>query len=392
MALSGPATLSFTELKGGPPTARPISVKIKSDDYLELRAAADALKSAIGAIPGTRDVVDDDVPGRAELRLLLNREKMARAGVGPAEVARLLRLYGEGETVASTRDDGEKVEVVVRSRAEPMVDIAELLQRPVLLGDGRSATLGSLVDAETRQAKGYIRHYQLVRAITVEADLDKTQIDTLEANNRLKAAWAELRVRFPATQLDFSGELDDIQESLDAMIMLFGLGVGLIYLILATQFRSYFQPFIILLTVPLAFTGVVLGLIVSGNPLSLYTLYGVIALTGIAVNSAIVLIDAANERRLAGMSVLHAAIYAARRRVVPILITTTTTVGGLMSLAIGLGGKSLMWGPVAATIVWGLGFSTILTLFAIPLVYRLAMAKGGQRRSGVPFWRRLARP
>jgi len=107
-------------------------------------------------------------------------------------------------------------------------------------------------------------------------------------------------------------------------------------------------------------------------------LYGVIALTGIAVNSAIVLIDAANERREAGMSVQHAAIYAARRRVVPILITSTTTIGGLFSLAIGLGGKSLMWGPVAASIVWGLGFSTVLTLFAVPLVYRMAMQRNGR--------------
>ena len=117
------------------------------------------------------------------------------------------------------------------------------------------------------------------------------------------------------------------------------------------------------------------GLLLSGNPLSLYTLYGVIALTGIAVNSAIVLIDAANERRAVGMSVQHAIIYAARRRVVPILITSTTPIGGLFSLAVGLGGKSLMWGPVAASIVWGLGFSTVLTLFAIPLVYRLALQR-----------------
>ena len=156
------------------------------------------------------------------------------------------------------------------------------------------------------------------------------------------------------------------------MVRLLAMGVGLIYLILAAQFRSYWQPFLILVTVPLAFTGVVLGLFVSNNPMSLYTLYGVIALTGIAVNSAIVLIDAANERLAAGMSVLHAAVYAARRRVVPILITTTT-IGGLFSLAVGLGGKSLMWGPVAASIVWGLGFSSVLTLFAIPLIYRLVM-------------------
>ena len=120
-------------------------------------------------------------------------------------------------------------------------------------------------------------------------------------------------------------------------------------------------------------------LLVSGNPMSLYTLYGVIALTGISVNAAIVLIDAANERLRDGMSVLHAILYAARRRVVPILITSTTTIGGLFSLAVGLGGKSLMWGPVAASIVWGLGFSTVLTLFVIPLVYRFAMGRVHRR-------------
>ena len=102
-----------------------------------------------------------------------------------------------------------------------------------------------------------------------------------------------------------------------------------------------------------------------------------VALAGIAVNAAIVLISAANQRRQAGMSVLHATLYAARRRVTPILITAFTTIAGLFSLATGLGGHSLIWGPVATAIVWGLGFSTLLTLFVIPLLYRLAM--GGAR-------------
>jgi multidrug efflux pump subunit AcrB len=183
-------------------------------------------------------------------------------------------------------------------------------------------------------------------------------------------------VQFPDIDLDFSGELDDIQESIDAIGVLFIFGIGLMYLILGTQFRSYWQPFIILSTVPMAFTGVVAGLLVTGNPLSLFTLYGVVALAGIAVNAAIVLISAANQRLQAGMSLLHATLYAARRRVIPILITTLTTIAGLFSLATGLGGKSLIWGPVAASIVWGLGFSTVLTLIVIPLLYRIFMGRG----------------
>lgn len=121
------------------------------------------------------------------------------------------------------------------------------------------------------------------------------------------------------------------------MSVLFLIGVGLIYLILTAQFGSYFQPLMILVSVPLAFAGVVFGLAISQNPLSLYTLYGVIALNGIAVNSAIILIDAANERLRQGMNVMQATIYAARRRVVPVLITSITTIGGLSSLAFGLG-------------------------------------------------------
>ncbi|MCB2068541.1 MAG: efflux RND transporter permease subunit, partial [Ottowia sp.] len=227
MAHTGEAKLSFLEMKGGPPSGKPISVKVKADDYATLRSASDALKAEVAKIAGVKDLTDDDVPGRTEMRLTLDREKLARAGVQPATVARLLRLYGEGETLASVRVDGEKVDLIVRARPQTLIDIDALLQRTVPLGDGRQVQLGELVDAQMRISKGYIRHYQLRRAITVEADLAPDTTDTVTANNRLKAAWAELQPRFPTVALDFSGELDDIQESLDSMVRLFAFGVGL---------------------------------------------------------------------------------------------------------------------------------------------------------------------
>ena len=378
-ALPSPGKITFTMLSGGPPLEKPVKARVRGDDPLELRAAADALAAIVTALPGTRDVADDDIPGRPQLVLELDREALRAAGLDAGRVARLVRLAVDGEIVAVTRDRGEQLELRVRAkhRHDGSVgpDILRLLDSPVALANGQTTTLGALVRAETRIGKGAIKHYNLVRAITVEADLDKAVTDTVAANRLIRAEWARLAAQFPNTGIDFSGELDDIQESLDAMLVLFGFGISLIYLILAAQFKSYYQPLLILVTVPLAFTGVVLGLLVSRNPLSLYTLYGVIALTGIAVNSAIVLIAAANERLAAGMSVLHAAVYAARRRVVPIIITSFTTIGGLFSLAFGLAGQSLLWGPVAASIVWGLSFSTILTLFVIPLLYWLAMRR-----------------
>jgi multidrug efflux pump subunit AcrB len=385
-ALPSPGKISFTQLSGGPPAAKPIKLRLLGDDIDELRAAAQELKQAVIRIDGTRDVTDDDLPGRPQLVLRLDPEALKAAGLDPAMAARLVRLHTEGEIVTETRDSGDKIEVRVRGATANegrLTDIEQLLADPVALPDGGATTLGALVHTDTRTGSGGIKHYNLKRAITIESDLHKDRIDTVAANAKIAALWDEMETRHPNIRIDFSGELDDINESLDAMGMLFMLGVGLIYLILAAQFRSYWQPLLILLTVPMAFTGVVFGLFITQNPLSLYTLYGVIALTGIAVNSAIVLIDAANTRLGSGMGLLHATLYAARRRVVPILITSTTTIGGLISLAVGLGGKSLVWGPMAASLVWGLVVATTLTLFTMPVLFRIAMQAGPALRSGI---------
>ncbi len=396
--LPGPGRKSFTVLSGGPPAGKAISVKVRGDEFEPIQRAADALKRIVAEIPGAKDVQDDNLPGRAQFELRLDHDAVRDAGLGAAQVARLVRLAVDGEVVAFTRDEGDKIELRVRSdealrRADNLrVDPASLLDEPIALPNGQTTRLGALVNAEAAPGRGFIRHYNLRRTITVEANLDKEVTDTKVANDAIKAGWEKIRTDHPGIDLDFSGELEDIEESLSAMQSLFMMGVGLIYLILAAQFKSYWQPMMILVTVPLAFTGVAFGLTISNNPLSLYTLYGVIALTGIAVNSAIVLIDAANDRMARGMSTIHAILQAARRRVVPILITTTTTIGGLFSLAFGLGGQSLLWGPVAASIVWGLAFSTVLTLFVVPLLYLAFMRRDSERSKRPPKSRRWWAP
>lgn len=368
---------SFLRISGGPPASKPISVKVRGDDFDELRQATAALKAEISNIRGARNVADNDTAGRAEFSLRVDVDAARRAGLDAGDVARLVRLHVDGEVVADLRDRGEKLELRVRAQPRTVDRIDALLADPIALPGGGMTRLDSLLIADQGLSPGLIRHWNFRRAITVEADLDPDGVDTLEANRLLRQAWEGMRLRFPGVDLDFSGELDDINESLEAMPPLFLLGLGLIYLILAAQFRSYFQPLLILVTVPLAFIGVTLGLLISQNPMSLYTLYGVIALTGISVNAAIVLIDAANTRRAKGMRTLHATIYAARRRVIAVLMTTGTTIAGLASLAFGIGGKSLLWGPVASSIVWGLSFSAALTLFVVPVLYRFFNQAGG---------------
>ena len=370
---AGPVKISFLKLAGGPPTSKAISIKVRGDDIHEIQAAAEALKTIMRDSGFTQDISDDNSHGLEEMVLHVDTDAARRSGILPDQIMRSVRLLVDGEIVAEMQDQGEKIEVRVRAKTTSLDNIDELLNFSLSSPSGRRIPLSNLLTAENQLGLGNIRHYNFRRTITVESDIDKSKTDTVAANAYVMAEWQKIQQDFPNINLDTSGELDDIQESLDAIFKLMLFGVLLMYAILGTQFRSYFQPLMILATVPMAFTGVVVGLLVTANPLSLFTLYGVVALAGIAVNAAIVLISAANDRLQRGMKVTHATLYAARRRVIPILITSLTTVAGLFSLATGLGGKSLLWGPVATAIVWGLVVSTVLTLFVVPLLYRLFM-------------------
>ena len=399
-SITGAESIFFVQLKGGPPAEQAINVKVRGDDYAEVQAASEKLRSILNNMGGLKNINDDSSPARKELSLELNYDAIRRAGINANEVTRILRLLVDGEVIADIYDKGEKVELRVKAQHGDLNHINELLQITIPTSDGTQIALSELLKTVQKESLGNIRHYNFRRTITLSADLDQhsqtagfwdcqiapqlystpidysqCDLDTVVANQRLLEDWQVVQADFPNIDLSFAGQLDDIKESLNQIGVLFIMGVGLMYLIMGTQFRSFFQPLMILTTVPMAFTGVIFGLLLTQNPMSLYTLYGIVALAGIAVNAAIVLISAANDRRNTGMSISHATVYAARRRVIPILITSLTTIAGLFSLATGIGGESLLWGPVATAIVWGVGFSTILTLIVIPTLYRISMRR-----------------
>ncbi len=369
-----PGELTLMRVEDGPPVAKPISVKVRGDNFEEIQAAADALEDFMRSTGVFQNITQDFRPGNPELVLRHDGEAIQRAGISPLAVTRTIQAYVDGELVSQYQNNGEEVMVRVKAQQDNLAGIDQLLRETLPLPSGQSVALGDLVEATYTQGQQNIRHYNFRRTITLESDIDVEAVNTVSANTMVQDHWQQIREQHPQVNLDFSGELDDVFESIDAIVILMAAGLGFIYLILGTQFGSYWQPFLIIFgTLPLAITGVALGLLITRNPFSLYTLYGTVALIGISVNAAIVLISAANDRIEQGMSVLHATVYAARRRVIPILITSLTTIAGLFSLAAGLAGKSLVWGPVATAIVSGLTVSTILTLFVIPLFYRMAM-------------------
>ncbi|HEX5764953.1 MAG TPA: efflux RND transporter permease subunit, partial [Woeseiaceae bacterium] len=239
LATPGNGEISFFEVSGGPPVAKDVSVKVRGDDFEELRAAAEEVKRIVSSIEGSANVIDNDVPGRFELALLPDVRAIRQAGLAPGEVLRLLRLHLDGEIVAFTRDGGEKLELRVRGPRRTVEDASQILADPVALPGGGTTTLGALSSSNIERGSGTIRHYNFRRSITVEADLDEEVINQVAATNRIIEEWEKVRQQYPNIALDFSGAFDDIQESLDSLLILGLFGVGLIYLILATQFRSY---------------------------------------------------------------------------------------------------------------------------------------------------------
>ncbi|HET6565328.1 MAG TPA: efflux RND transporter permease subunit, partial [Xanthomonadales bacterium] len=169
MQLPVDGEVSFLEISGGPPTQRDINVKVRADDFDELRAATDAMLDIVKQLPGVRNVGDNDVPGRSELALELDHKAIRRAGLNPGQVARLLRLHLDGEIVAFMRDQGEKVELRVRGIGRDQQDISAVLNDPIALPGGGTTTFAALMKQDTGKSRGMIRHFNLRRALTVEA-------------------------------------------------------------------------------------------------------------------------------------------------------------------------------------------------------------------------------
>ena len=355
-----------------PPVGKPVSIKVMGDNVGDLRRASDELQAVMAENTALLNITDDDSPGLMELSIQMNTDTIQRAGLNPLFVARNIRMLVDGEIVAAMQFRGEELNVRVLPDNDNLEEIDQILDNTLPTPNG-PVTIRSLTDVERGAGMNDIRRHKFRRAITVESDIDVSQIDTIAANNFINQRWQDIKDSHPGVSISQEGQVDDIVESLNSLGGLFLFGLLLMYLIIGTQFQSYFQPFMIIATVPLALIGVVLGQLVSGNSISMFSLVGIVALAGMAVNAAIVMISAANDRLRQGMSVAHAAIYAGRRRVMPIIITSFTTMAGLFSLAAGIGGKSLMWGPLANAIVWGVMISSTLTLFLMPVIYMIFM-------------------
>ncbi|MBN2551598.1 MAG: efflux RND transporter permease subunit [Spirochaetales bacterium] len=382
----GIESVQFRRAQNGPPVEPPVSFRLFGDDYGQLEVIAAEIRQVLGEYPELYNIGDNLETGTPELRVRVNQDRAAALGLSTAAIGSFIRGSFEGITATTVFVGNEEIDVIVRYAGNEITSVQQLLQLKIPSPDGRLIPFSTVASVEEARALAAIRRVDGKREVTVTSEAyDDTRVRMINA--RVKRLFDDsFQPLYPGVSLKVGGEFAEFGNLLTQILRIFLLGVFLIYLILGTQFKSYLQPALILVTVPFAFVGVVLYLFVSGTPFSTTVLYAGVALAGIAVNDSIVLVSYVNGLKSSGKTTAEAVAEGTTTRLRPILLTSLTTIAGLLPTALGLGGKSVVWGPMASTIIFGLVFSTITALFIIPSLYgilediRDRRSRGKERR------------
>jgi multidrug efflux pump subunit AcrB len=369
--IPGITWMKITTPPTGPPVGKPVEVKVKGKYFEELKEVTAQVEKELRSMPGVFDVTNDFELGKPELRVKVDEDKASMLGLSVFQVASTIRNAYQGEVATVLRDADDEIDVIVKFPDKVKDNLNSLQELKIASATGQLVPFKNVATVEIGRGYSDIRRFNRERSITISADVDEKVTTATAVNLDLQKRFQDIEKRYPGYKLDFGGEFAEFKEAFQDLAKLFGLGIFLIYLILGTQFKSWFQPLIIMFTVPFSFVGAMIGLLIAGNPFSITTLYGMVALAGVVVNNAIVLIDFINHDRAHGINMWRALISSGKMRLRAIILTTGTTIMGLAPMAFGIGGKSAIWQPLANTIVWGLLASTILTLFVIPCVYAI---------------------
>ena len=355
----------------GPPIGRDVLVRVTGDDFAVLSRIARQVTAEMAQIDGLTDIEDDFRPGKNELRVFVDEDRAALYGLSVEDVATGVQ-YAHMGGIATTFDNrNEEFDVVVKLDERFRVNSADILELKVKNSDGALIPLKNVAELRRTGGFGKIRRFDQRRVINVTANTNNELITPKNAQTEISRRMQAFMRDYPGYTLKFGGEVEDTRKSVSSLVRAFGLALFLIYMILATMFKSFLQPFIIMLSIPFSLLGVFIGLVLTQTPMGMMAFMGVTALAGIVVNDAIVLIDFVNERKRGSTALpaFEAVVEACRVRLRPIMLTQITTVLGLLPLALGLGGREILMTPMAIAIVWGLLFACSLNLLFLPCFY-----------------------
>ena len=365
--------IEVSEPNNGPPVGAPIVIKLKGDNLEELDHAALTVKKLLEEIAGTTNVSAGTQNQGLEFTLTLDRGKASSLGISPLVVAQTLRTAIEGVTATTIKENGEDIDVVLtlnvnsayKDASETNRATIDDVKRIKISTERGDILMGTILESALDQSRPSINHDAGERTVNVVSELTNsgnTNTILAELSNKLKT------VSLPkAVAVQIGGENEDAEQAFKDMFLALVFGIILMLAILVLQFNSYRYGLYVLSVLPFSLIGVFFGLLITGKALSFTSMMGFIALTGIIVNNSIILIDVINRLRHTspGKTVSEVVVEGSISRLRPILLTTTTTVIGLIPLAF----VSELWSPLAIAIMSGLLFSTVITLFLVPIIY-----------------------
>lgn len=345
-----------------------ISIGINGDDIDELKEISKQVSEIVKSTPGTREVKSSLEEGKPELVINVDREKATMYGLTTAQIAQTVNSALSGSVATKYKVGGDEIDVVIKSDEKLVDDISKVQDLLIPSPTGAFITLEDVANVEKSTGPVTIVRDNQARQVTVTGTVVGRDIGTV--NREIQQKLSELHLP-EGYSVKMGGEQEQMMESFGDLILVFLLAVALVYMVMAAQFESLKQPFVIMFTVPLALIGVVFALLLTGHHINMTSLIGVIILAGIVVNNAIVLIDFINQLREKGIARNEAIIKAGPARLRPILMTTLTTVLGLIPLSLGLGEGGELAAPMGTAVIGGLTISTLLTLIVIPVVYTI---------------------
>lgn len=349
-----------------------ISVKIKGNDIDKLQELASQVAEVLEGTEGVVDVDDGLKDTTNELKITVDKEKAAKYGYTVAQVYKLISDdISSSKSVTTISADIKDYEVYLQTQEQSDVTVDDIKNMMFTYtnqdGDESDISLSDICTIEQTQTLSTIHRDSQTRYITVSGSVDEDHNVTL-VSDKVKSKLDKIDMP-EGYSASMEGEDETINESMSQLVLMLLLAVVFIYLIMVAQFQSLLSPFIIMFSIPLAFTGGFIALFITGNELGIISMLGFIMLAGLIVNNGIVLIDYINQARRQGMKKHDAIIDAGKTRVRPILMTAMTTILAMVTSAIGIGGGSDMIKPMAITIIGGLVYGTILTLIVIPCIY-----------------------
>ena len=355
-----------------------VNIEIYGFDFAQTDAVANEIARRMRNVKGCSQVNisrEDYIP---EYQIDFDREKLAINGLNVTTASMYLRNRVNGSTASKYREDGDEYDIKVRYAPEFRESVEDLENILIYNNEGKGIRIRDLGKVVERMTPPTIERKDRERVITVSAVAGKGAA----LSDLVAAARNELKqMDIPSdVSWQLGGTFEDQQDTFTDLGILMVLIIILVFIVMAAQFESLVDPFVIMFSIPFAFTGIVLGLAVTQTPLGVMALIGVIMLMGIVVKNGIVLIDYTILCRERGMGIITSVVTAGKSRLRPVLMTTLTTVLGMIPMAVGTGGGSEMWRSMGMTVAWGLSVSTLITLIIVPTVYAVFAANGVKRR------------